>query len=118
MRGEVGKKTPKKRWIIFHFYDVTWLIFETPCKVTIPNSNLHYSSIRHSCYFQCKLTRTDTTSSGVAREILQPMSHHSFTLLRIFLNFIGEVFLVFKSKKVCSSYNNFYFSLLMEIIFK
>ena len=27
-RGEVGKKTPKKRWIIPHFYDVTWLIFE------------------------------------------------------------------------------------------
>ena len=26
--GEVGKKTPKKRWIISHFYDVTWLIFE------------------------------------------------------------------------------------------
>ena len=23
MRGEVGKKTPKKRWIIPHFYDVT-----------------------------------------------------------------------------------------------
>ena len=28
MRGEVGKKTPKKRWIISHFYDVTWLIYE------------------------------------------------------------------------------------------
>ena len=28
MRGEEGKKTPKKRWIIFmnNFYDVTWLI--------------------------------------------------------------------------------------------
>ena len=23
MRGEVGKKTPKKGWIIPHFYDVT-----------------------------------------------------------------------------------------------
>ena len=27
-RGEVGKKTPKNRWIN-NFYDVTWLIFET-----------------------------------------------------------------------------------------
>ena len=26
MRGEVRKKTPKKIWIIPHFYDVTWLI--------------------------------------------------------------------------------------------
>ena len=34
MRGEVGKKTPKKRWIITHFYDVTWLIFETLCPAT------------------------------------------------------------------------------------
>ena len=28
MRGEVGKKTPKQRWLITHFYDVTCLIFE------------------------------------------------------------------------------------------
>ena len=34
MRGEVGKETPKKRWIIPYFYDVTWLIFETLCPVT------------------------------------------------------------------------------------
>ena len=34
MRGEVGKKTSKKRWVIPHFYDVTWLIFETLCLVT------------------------------------------------------------------------------------
>ena len=27
MRGDVGKKTPKKGWIIPHFYDVTRLIF-------------------------------------------------------------------------------------------
>ena len=33
MIGEVGKKIPKKRWIIPHFYDVSWLIFETLCKV-------------------------------------------------------------------------------------
>ena len=26
MRGEVGKKPPKKRWIIPRFCDVTWLI--------------------------------------------------------------------------------------------
>ena len=38
MRGEVGKKTlKKKRWIITHFYDVTWLIFETLCPVTLIN---------------------------------------------------------------------------------
>ena len=24
MRGEVGKKTPKKKWIFPHFYDVTY----------------------------------------------------------------------------------------------
>ena len=35
MRGEVGKKTPKKRWIIPHFCDVTWLILETLCPTTI-----------------------------------------------------------------------------------
>ena len=30
MRGEVGKKTPKnERWIIPHFYDVIWIIFNT-----------------------------------------------------------------------------------------
>ena len=34
MRGEVEKKTPKKRWIVPHFYDVKWLIFETLCSVT------------------------------------------------------------------------------------
>ena len=34
MRGEVGKKHLKKRWIIPHFYDVTWLIFETRCPTT------------------------------------------------------------------------------------
>ena len=28
MRGEVGKKPLKKRWIIPHFYDIAWLIFE------------------------------------------------------------------------------------------
>ena len=34
---EVGKKTPKKEIdIIPNFYNVTWLIFETLCKVT-PN---------------------------------------------------------------------------------
>ena len=26
IRGEVGKKPPKKRWIIPHFYDATWVI--------------------------------------------------------------------------------------------
>ena len=34
MSGEVGKKTPKKRWIIPHVYDVTWLIYETLCHPT------------------------------------------------------------------------------------
>ena len=36
MRGEVGKKTPKKEMdrIIPHFYDVTSLIFETLCPAT------------------------------------------------------------------------------------
>ena len=34
MRERMGKETPKKRWIIPHCYDVTWLIFETLCKVT------------------------------------------------------------------------------------
>ena len=35
MRGEVGKKTAKKkRWIITHFYDVKCQIFETLCPVT------------------------------------------------------------------------------------
>ena len=29
MRGEVGKKSPKKRWIIPYFYYVTWIIFDT-----------------------------------------------------------------------------------------
>ena len=29
IRGEVGKKTPKKRWIIPHYYDVKWMIFDT-----------------------------------------------------------------------------------------
>ena len=38
MRGEVGKKTSKKRWVIPHFYDVTWLIFEKLCKVTFKSS--------------------------------------------------------------------------------
>ena len=33
MKGEVGKKPLKKRNP--HFYDVTWLIFETLCPVTI-----------------------------------------------------------------------------------
>ena len=35
MRGEVGKKTPKKIWIISHFYDVTWMIFETILALSI-----------------------------------------------------------------------------------
>ena len=43
MRGEVGKKTSKKRWIITYFYDVTWLIFETPCSVTTYNSSYRHN---------------------------------------------------------------------------
>ncbi len=35
MLGEVRNKTPKKRWRIPHFYDVTWLIFKTLCPVTL-----------------------------------------------------------------------------------
>ena len=35
MRVEEGKKRPKKRWIISHFYDVPWLIFETLCPATL-----------------------------------------------------------------------------------
>ena len=34
MRVKVGKKTPKKRRIISHLYDVTWLICETLCPAT------------------------------------------------------------------------------------
>ena len=34
MRVEVGKKTPKKRWLIPNFYDVTRLIFEILCPAT------------------------------------------------------------------------------------
>ena len=34
MRGEVRKKPINKRWIIPHFYDVTWLIFEKLAKAT------------------------------------------------------------------------------------
>ena len=29
------RKSPKKRWISPYFYDVTWLFFETLCKVTM-----------------------------------------------------------------------------------
>ena len=29
MIGEVGRKLLKKRWIIPHFHDVTWMIFDT-----------------------------------------------------------------------------------------
>ena len=39
MRGEVGKKTPKKIWIIPHFYDVTWMIFKKLCPVTYIRSD-------------------------------------------------------------------------------
>ena len=39
MRGEVGKKNPKKE-IIPHFYDVKWMIFETLCPVTKTNNNI------------------------------------------------------------------------------
>ena len=35
MRGEGGKKTPKKEMDNPHFYDVTWLIFEILCPTTI-----------------------------------------------------------------------------------
>ena len=34
MEGEVAKKTHKKSYIIPHFYDVTWLVFEMICPVT------------------------------------------------------------------------------------
>ena len=34
MRGEVGKKTPKKEMDNYSFYDVKWLIFQTLCPVT------------------------------------------------------------------------------------
>ena len=40
MRGEVGNKTPKKSWIIPHFYDITWLIFETLSPVTRSMNNI------------------------------------------------------------------------------
>ena len=53
MRGEVGKKTPKKkRWIITHFYDVTCLILEWLALFTIRfeiaeffNINLHKEKV-------------------------------------------------------------------------
>ena len=43
IRWKVGQKTSKKRWIITYFYDVTWLIFETPCSVTTYNSSYRHN---------------------------------------------------------------------------
>ena len=43
MRGGVGKKIPKKRWIIPHFYDVTWVTYDTLYKV----SNIIINSAEH-----------------------------------------------------------------------
>ena len=37
MRGEVEKKPPTKKMNNSHFYNVTWMIFETLCKVTLPS---------------------------------------------------------------------------------
>ena len=45
MRGKVGKKTSKKRWIIPRFYDVTWLIFETLCPATQKKKQSNFISL-------------------------------------------------------------------------
>ena len=48
LRGEVGKKIPKKRWVIPHFYDITWLTFETLCPVPKKGSRI-YNSNKYVC---------------------------------------------------------------------
>ena len=58
MRGTVGKKTPNIGWIFTHFYDVTWLIFETLCPSN--SKDIHRDTQTHTHTYSYTHTLTHT----------------------------------------------------------
>ena len=93
MRGEVGKKNLKKRWIIPHLNDVTWLIFLSPYKITKASTitmdcRIYIDRRKFDIHLACKHEPHLSASSFIQQNIDKHIHRIMFKDIMTFWDFI------------------------------